>query len=386
MKLTKVQESNRKNTMEFQLTESEKSIKRTCESIGIKDWKKVLDLNDRKFSIERFREAAYAAHRKIGLHEAQSELSFGQLLRAGVQNQFNGIYSAIETTYDAAVKEVASNKRQEFYAPLERAGFPKRVEKQGNFPETGFKGLDIEIINLKWGMMLAFERELMDDDQTGQILQRTGQAAENARIFEEYYVWTKLMNATGQSLDGEPLPVSSTYTTVYSSSGIHTGGYGINATTAARISQGGIQSGWILAKKMKDQSGRPFVVMPSLLAVSPQDIFFAETLLNSDYNPSKASTATGDDGKVSGNMSVNPIKNLVGCISSRAIPDYGALLIDPKGFVMQRRDPTEVVQENPQSGPAFSQEVFRYKMRARWEADFIDPKFYINLNTSFAST
>jgi hypothetical protein len=377
---------NLKEFREFQTTETQKTIERDVAALGIKNWKDVLDFQRRNFSIKNFREASYGAHRKMKLHEAQAELSFGQLLRAGVMNTFNDLYQAVEVVYPALVRESASNKRQEFYAPLERAGFPKRVERQGNFPETNFKGLDIEIINVKWGMMLSFERELLDDDMTGQVIQRASDAGVNSRIFEEAYVLNRLFNKSGASLDGEPLPVSQTYSTVYSTSGIHTGGYGINATTAARISQSSLQAGWILAKKMLDQSGRPFVVTPKYLAVSPQDIFFAEILLNSDYNPSKASSATGDDGKVGGGFSVNPIKNLVAVVSSRFVPDYGALLADPKGFAFQRRDPTEVVQENPQSGPAFSQEVFRYKQRSRWEADFIDPKFYINLNTSFAST
>ncbi len=236
-------------------------------------------------------------------------------------------------------------------------------------------------------MQIACESGLMDDDQTGQIASRASQMGENARIHEEAYVWGRMMNDTSATLDGEKIPMSSTYATPYSTSGIHGAGLGKNALADGRLSQGQIQSGWILAKKMLDQSGRPIVVMPKILAVSPQDIFFAEVLLNSAQSPSMSSTASADIGKVGGINGVNPIKNLVGVVSSRFIADYGALLIDSgKGFVFQRRDPQEVVQENPQSGPAFSQEIYRYKVRSRWEADFIDPKFMINLNPGFQST
>ncbi|MBL0233235.1 MAG: hypothetical protein IPQ08_06180 [Chitinophagaceae bacterium] len=386
---TKLQESNRKNFVAAQQKVTKQITKEACDQHGITE--SVLDFSGPDFSIKKFREGAYSLTRS--LREANSELQFGQLLRAGVQNIFNDIYQSVEVTYDAAVREAGSNKRQEFYAPLERAGFPKRVERGAPFPETSFKGLDLELINLKWGVMLAIEKELIDDDMTGQIVQRAQQLAENARIFENAYVWTRMFNKSGVSLDGEPLPLSSTYATPYADAtagGIHGSGRGVNSlatASSARLSQSSIQAGWILAKKMLDQSGRPMAVLPSILAVSPQDIFFAETLMGSDYNPSKASTATGDDGKVSGNMSINPIKQLVGIVADRFIADYGAMLIDAgKGFVFQRRDATELVQENPTSGPAFSQEVFRYKERARWEADFIDPKFMINLNPTFAST
>jgi hypothetical protein len=65
-------------------------------------------------------------------------------------------------------------------------------------------------------MMFAIERELIDDDQTGQIVQRAAQMGENARIHEEAYVWARLCNDSTASLDGEPLPVSDTYSTPYS--------------------------------------------------------------------------------------------------------------------------------------------------------------------------
>jgi phage major head subunit gpT-like protein len=379
---TKLQESNEKIFSEAQTENTKHVLKEVASEFGIKNPEQVFDFTRRDFSVKKFREGAY---RVASLKEAQSELALGQLLRAGVNNQFNKLYVAAPVTYTAVVIETSSNKRQEFHAPIERAGFPKRIERQGNFPERSFKSLDIEIVNQKFGFMLAFERELFDDDQTGQVVQLSGQMGENFRIFEEAYVWAKYQNAAS-TLDGEPLPVSSTYSTVYSTTGIHGTGLGINATSPARISQSQIQAGYILAKKMVDQSGRPITVMPSVLAVSPQDIFFAEVLLNSEYNPSKASSATGDDGKVGGAFSKNPIKSLAAVVSTRFLNDYAALLIDPKAFAFQRRDATEVIQENPQSGPAFSQEVFRYKARARFEADFIDPKFSINLNTSFAST
>ncbi len=391
---SKLQEQNREAFKKFH----EANVKKAMEALkayGLKNPEKCVDISSPEFSIKQFREAAYTVARRT--REAQSETAFGQLLRAGVMQEFNNIYQAEEVTYDAVVKQTQSNKRQEFYSPLERVGFPKRTQAGESFNETDFKGLDIELVNVKFGMLLAVERELIDDDQTGQIVQRAQQMGQNARIHEEAYVWARLMGAAG-SFDGEAIPVSVTYPTAYTngvpgaSGGIHGSGRGVNALggtgySAARLSQGTIQSGWKLAKKMLDQSGRPMVVKPGILAVSPQDIFFAEVLMGSAMNPSASSTQTADIGATGSINSINPIKNLAGVLCSRFIPDYGTLLIDPaKGFAFQRRDPTEIIQENPQSGPAFSQEIFRYKERSRWEADFIDPKFIINLNPSLASS
>lgn len=387
---TKLQEENRKKFREYHQGHVTKVMEAMGKAYGLKDPKKALAISDDNFSIKEFRKAAYAT--AMRLREAQSETAFGQLLRAGILNEFNNIYQAVEVTYDAVVRQTQSNKRQEFYAPLERVGFPKLTQAGEPFVATNFKGVDKEIINKKYGMILDIERELVDDDQTGQIIQRAQQMGENARIHEEAYVWQRLSGVAG-TFDGEAIPASVTYPTPYAvgvvgtSGGIHGNGNGVNATASHRISQSQVQAGWILSKKMLDQSGRPMVVTPKTIAVSPQDIFFAQVLFNSVQSPSKVSSQSAEDGQVGGIMGVNPIQNLVAVIATRFLPDYGCLLIDPaKGFAFQRRDPTEVIQENPQSGPAFSQEVFRYKERSRWEADFIDPKFIINLNLTLATS
>lgn len=382
---TKLQERNREAFLESQ-KQAEQRVSKMLESFKISK-AELVDLN--RVGLRDLREKAEALHQRMDLQEATSALTYGQLLRAGVQNQFNDIYKAVEVTYQAIVREVSSNKRQEFYAPLERIGFPKRVTRGSQYSETGFKGVDKEVINEVYGMLLSIERTLIDDDQTGQVVQEAQQMAENTRIHEEAYVWARIANLAS-SLDGEALPVSDTYSTVYADAtagGIHGNGNGVNALSSARISQTQLQNGMILAKKMKDQSGRPIVVDPKLLAISPQDMFYAEVLMGSDYNPSMSSTASGDKGLVGGGFSKNPIKGLYNVVVTRFLPDYSAILADSgKGFVFQRRDATEVIQENPQSGPAFSQDVFRYKVRGRWQADFIDPKFFINLNPSFSAT
>jgi CxxC motif-containing protein (DUF1111 family) len=64
-------------------------------------------------------------------------------------------------------------------------------------------------------------------------------------------------------------------------------------------------------------------------------------------------------------------------MSSVFVPDYAWGVGDPKkGFVFQRRDPLEIVQENPASGDSFKKEVYAYKIRSRWEADWVEPRFF----------
>ena len=46
-----------------------------------------------------------------------------------------------------------------------------------------------------------------------------------------------------------------------------------------------------------------------------------------------------------------------------------------KGFVFQRRDPLEIVQESPNTGMGFEQEIYAFRGRERFEADWIEPRF-----------
>lgn len=386
----KLQEQNRKAFTEIHDEATKAAVQSVCEQYNIAE--EVLNFRSPKFSINKFREGSYALSKS--LKEANSELQFGQLLRAGSQTTFNDIYKAVAITFDQVVRYSASNKRQEFYAPLERAGFPKKVARGALFPETSFKGLDIELINEKFGLMLAIEKELIDDDMTGQIMQRISDLAENARIYENFYVWTKIFSKSGgYNLDGEILPVSETYSTVWADAaagGIHGNGNGVNSlptSGSARLSQSSIEAGLILAMQMKDQSGRPMLVTLDTLAVSPQDKFAAMKMLESDLNTAQSSTASSDAGKNFGIMTKNVIKGSVSVVADLAIPTYGAALIaSGKGFVMQQRDATELIQENPASGAAFSAEIFRHKLRSRWQADWIDPKFAINLNPGYSAS
>ena len=112
-----LKEDNEKEFKEFQTRAIEAQAKEAAAYIGVSDHKMVSDFKKPGFSVKNFRESVYRAAR---LKEAQSELALGQLLRAGVQNAFNDMYQAVEVTYTAAVREVSSNKRQEFYAPVER--------------------------------------------------------------------------------------------------------------------------------------------------------------------------------------------------------------------------------------------------------------------------
>jgi hypothetical protein len=72
---------------------------------------------------------------------------------------------------------------------------------------------------------------------------------------------------------------------------------------------------------------------------------------------------------------VNPLAGRYTVYSSPFIEPKAWLLGDFKrGFVFQRRDPLEIIQENPNSGMGFEQEIYAFRARERFEADWIEPR------------
>lgn len=335
---------------------------------------KVFDFTDPSFNWKEFRESAYRLSRR--LREAQAESTFGQLLRAGIQVIANNWYQQVPVTYSDWIKEVPSNKRQEFYAPLHRAGFPRKTTAHSKFQEVKVEGLDIVIVNSKFGALIGFERELFDDDQTGQVSQRAADMGENMRVLEEIWVYSRFIGAATEYL-GDPITASQTKPaneTDWPWSASLRGGGKNRATPYVRFKRLTLINAWKQLFQQKDLLGNKMLVMPDTLIVSPEDHFDALAIMNSEWYPSVASATAGDTGQI---MSKNVLKGLANVVTSRFMPDkawaYGQA---GKGMILQRRDPTEILQENPSSGAAFEQDEFRFRTRARWEPDWVDPRFW----------
>jgi hypothetical protein len=330
------------------------------------------------FSWNKFREGAYEMIGK--LKEANSETSFGQLLRAGINNIANNWYVLTPTVYEQICSMTVSNKLVELYAPLHRGQVPKRVERGEEFKETKIVGADRQIVNQKFGMLFSVERELIDDDMTGQILQRARDGGENMKLVESAYSAQRFIGVAG-SYGGEAIPAS-TLSTVWSTTLTAGDGTTSNRLTAyASFSVPNLQALDNLLMNMKDLNGNKILVQPDILYVGTALKFPASQAMNSSWFPASAplniaGTATSTNVGTMG--AYNVMQGIYTVVVDRFLPQKAyAVGQSGRGPVFQRRDPLEVVQENPQSGPAFSQDVFRFKTRSRWEVDWIEsPRFW----------
>lgn len=327
-----------------------------------------------ELSFKRLREASY--RQSARLREANAETAFGALLRCGIQTFAMNSYKTVPVIYPDLVTEVTSKRFQELYAPLFRPNLPRKVDRGMEFQDNPILGFDRTLTNQKFGMIESFERELFDDDQTGQIKNRASQMGENFKIMEEIYSIGKLLG-TGFTQNGVQVDADVTAADALAVGAVGTGSYntgkGNRPTTFTRLSQANLEAADISMMNIVDPLGNRFLVQPTTLIVSPIDKFVAAKLLNSTLQPSVPAATTDSTGYV---MTVNPLQGLYKLLVSRFVPSKVWILGDTKrGLVFQRRDPLEIVQENPASGKSFSMDVYAFKTRSRFEAGMIDSRF-----------
>jgi hypothetical protein len=112
----------------------------------------------------------------------------------GAAVQFDA-YQTVPTIFQDLVRVTSSNKYEELYAPLYNSELPVEILPSEPFPDSRILGLDIHVRNRKWGRMLTFERELVDDDMTGQISQRAANLGQMMRYIEELQVMIALVES-----------------------------------------------------------------------------------------------------------------------------------------------------------------------------------------------
>lgn len=365
------------------------AMRNTCRQRAGIDIDKI-DWFDPDFSVKNLREAAYRIHK---MREATAESAFGQLLRAGVNNFMFDAYQLVPTIYQDLVRVASSNKYEELYAPLYNSELPQEVFPSEPFDDSKILGLDVHVRNRKFGRMLSFERELVDDDQTGQITQRAANLGEMMRYVEELQVMIAIDGAINPQTGGAG----------YSFSVL-----GNQLQTPGQLSQPNLELADIQAQNMVDPLGNFMLVTPDTVLVSPADKFNLLKLLNSTLQPSVPGTSGGAIGQSGGalggqtgwTMTINPLQGeyaakvsrfVRGATSSQGGPglkgpgqdgSHGAcyLLQSKKSIVFQDRDPLEIVQEAPNSGTAFSYDQYRYRVRRRFAVRVIDPRFLIQIN------
>ena len=304
------------------------------------------------------------------LREANSESAFGQLLRYGVQHFMFDAYQSIDDfVYTDYVSVRPSTNRQEWYAPLYGPEIPRDVPTGGKFEDSKLYGLDRELVNKKVGRMFSVERELVDDDQSGQIEDRATKLGSRMRYKEEADVnGVDVFTNVPKNISGLTGVAGVSYTVAK----------GNRPTTFAQLSQPALEAADIAMHTMLDPTGIRMMVKPSLLLVSPSDKFNAAKLLNSTLQPSVPGAAgqtfnTATSGLTGFVNTINPLQGLYTLKVSRFMPANYWYLMEPKtSIVFQDRDPLELLMEARDAGMSFERDEYRWRVRRRYATDVIE--------------
>jgi len=320
------------------------------------------------------------------LREADSGSTFNQVLRAGVQSVVNQMYETVDTTYESWVHTVQSTRDTELYAPLQGISFLREIGKQELYPEARAAGLDIKLKNRKFGTHYAVEKELLEDDQTGQFQKQVGLLGEYAKIVLEVYCMGKLASVSGAQYAELSVPTTETQPTeeaTYPWSTTLVGGGANRPSSFGGLTQANLQAGFIGLMNQKNKLGLKMMVRPNRIIIGPTFRFDAAVLLHSAYYPSVPSSVAGAVGT---NFAINPVEGIAALTVSRFMfKNDGTVdgsskawyLVDDNvpWFVLQLRQGAEVQQENPAAGQSFDRDIIRFKVSIRANADHIDPRF-----------
>lgn len=335
------------------------------------------------FSQKKFRESVYNMCYK--LREANAEGALQQLLRAQVSTITNGYYELVDVVYDSIYQMAPSSHAIELYAPVYRGDVPRRILRGQTYPEGRIVGSDLQLKNWKYGIIYTFERELWDDETTGMVATRSKDGGEQMKILMEAWAMQKFIGTAGAYGD-DPIPASETQPSDESnwpwtlSSATFVGG-GWNKLSPVAFDIGPLQAADLQLMQQLDKLGNKMLVKPNTLACGSALKFVARTLLNSEWYPTTGPqkvSGTGAASTIGTTYARNVMDGMYNLVISLFLPQKAwALGMAGKGLVGQIRDPLEVVQENPQSGVAFSADEFRFRARSRWNFDWLEPRFWV---------
>ncbi len=344
-----------------------------------KEWRS----DNRSLRVKRWLEAVDET--LLSLREAIPETSLAFLLRKGVQTLANDWYIQTPRDWQDYCEVYGSDGVAEWHAPLYGSVIAGRVQSGDRFPEGKVVGEDTVIVNYKFGLIESFERELFDDDKTGQIKDRAKRLGQSMAVTESVYAAFRFIG-TARTYQNLSVPASNYSTTTASGATVTTPfstALGNRPTTFAPLSLTGLKRAYSAGLNMLDPLGAKIVTNYNCLLHSPMDALHAPLLVTPPagvpYYP--AVPGSGDASQTAGTAAAgfpggffgaNPFMGLgIRPVMVRYFPDWAwSFGQKAMGFLFQERDPLEVIQENPAAGAAFEVDAYRFRSRRRFEAEW----------------
>lgn len=338
------------------------------------------------FKPSRWMDACMETVRKY--REATPESALAFLLRKGIQTLANDWYIVVPREWQDYALVASSNAVAEWYGPLYASTVAGRVPRGDRYPEGRIIGEDSVLVNQKFGIIEAFDRELFDDDMTGQIRQRAQRLGQSMAVTENAYAALRFIGAAAQ-YSNLIVPASNYVTTDVNGNQVNSpwsatlhGNFGNRPNTYVALALNPLKQAWSDLLNTLDPQQNKIIVNPNTLLHSSMDALHAPLLVappaGVPYYPAIVGAAgqtanTATSGFPGGVFGANPFMGLgIKPVLARFLPSWAwALGERAKGFIFQERDPLEVIQEQPATGAAFEVDAYRFRSRRRFEADWI---------------
>ena len=130
------------------------------------------------FSFRSLFEACCKLEDEGHLREAGAESTYGALLRIGVTNIIGKAWKEVPRVWDKVIMTVPSKGLYGVYGATFLQNMPGFVGAGKEFPEVAVDPMGNILPNVKWGQILAFQSEAIDDDMIGELTQKSGEQGE----------------------------------------------------------------------------------------------------------------------------------------------------------------------------------------------------------------
>jgi phage major head subunit gpT-like protein len=301
---------------------------------------------------------------------------FYRFMDQGLKTLLFGAYKATNSTYEQIVTMETSTKAKEGYPSVGGVGLPDKVLEGQPFPEKQIGQDDlVELTNCKFGRIISVTQELIDDDQTRQIIKMPTELGEGHKKQEDKSVYS-LINSNAAIYDG-----SNFFAADHPG---YTGGAAVgdndNIYTNVTLSAGAI--GMVLsmiALWKGHDSNEPIDVRARTILVPERLKYSANVLVHNQtlFGAGMAGTNLGGIANATGGSTPNPfIGDNLNVISTHRLDSTSTadwyIVTDFPGLVFQWRQKLKLMSENENSGVKFERDVLRWRSDARWAVGVVN--------------
>ena len=281
-----------------------------------------------------------------------------RIFSALVQTIFLDALTKQTGVYQSLATVVPSTLPSEDYAWLSQVPVMREFVDERKINSLGEYGFTLR--NRKWESTIGFQREVLEDDQTGSVRVRVNQLVEQAYAHYDKLVMDLVATGTaGVAYDGAAF-----YSAAHLVNGANISNVGTGVLNAANL-----QAAISQMMRVPLDNGEPAMVKPTHLLVPPELLWTAQTLIHSAMSPDITAGAVN---------AANPLYNALIPISSPRLPTTTEWhLFDcsrsVRPFVLQQRVLPELKAldgTDGQSESDFMRDELLYGVRARHNAGY----------------